>query len=136
MIAIVDCNTGNIRSVTNALARVGYSDWVYTDGKNLLASADKVILPGVGEGADTEEFLRAVALSVENMQDCRKTRLFRWYYCYFLLSPTSKGTRTDTPHFIRSVRLGYIRSLNDCQSRCGISVHPASAKARARGKAM
>ena len=64
MIAIVDCNTGNIRSVTNALARVCYTDWVYTDDKHLLASADKVILQGVGEGADTEDFLRTVALSV------------------------------------------------------------------------
>jgi len=64
VIAIVDCNTGNIRSVTNALARVCYTDWVYTDDKHLLASADKVILQGVGEGADTEDFLRTVALSV------------------------------------------------------------------------
>lgn len=51
MIAIVDYDTGNIRSVTNALARVGCTDWVYTDDKQLLASADKVILPGVGEAS-------------------------------------------------------------------------------------
>ena len=51
MIAIVNYDTGNIRSVTNALARVGCTDWVYTDDKYLLTTADKVILPGVGEAS-------------------------------------------------------------------------------------
>ena len=51
MIAIVNYDTGNIRSVTNALARVGCTDWVYTDDKCLLTTADKVILPGVGEAS-------------------------------------------------------------------------------------
>ena len=51
MIAIVNYDTGNIRSVTNALARVGCTEWVYTDDKALLALADKVILPGVGEAS-------------------------------------------------------------------------------------
>jgi glutamine amidotransferase len=51
MIAIVNYDTGNIRSVANALARVGCTDWVYTDDKQLLTIADKVILPGVGEAS-------------------------------------------------------------------------------------
>jgi glutamine amidotransferase len=51
MIAIVNYDTGNIRSVANALARVGCTDWVYTDDKHLLTIADKVILPGVGEAS-------------------------------------------------------------------------------------
>ena len=51
MIAIVNYDTGNIRSVTNALARVGCTDWVYTDDKRLLTTANKVILPGVGEAS-------------------------------------------------------------------------------------
>lgn len=51
MIAIVNYDTGNIRSVTNALARVGCTEWIYTDDKTLLAQADKVILPGVGEAS-------------------------------------------------------------------------------------
>ena len=51
MIAIVNYDTGNIRSVTNALTRVGCTDWVYTDDKQILATADKVILPGVGEAS-------------------------------------------------------------------------------------
>lgn len=51
MIAIVNYDTGNIRSVTNAMARVGCTDWIYTDNKAVLANADKVILPGVGEAS-------------------------------------------------------------------------------------
>ena len=51
MIAIVNYDTGNIRSVTNALGRVGCTEWIYTDDKALLAQADKVILPGVGEAS-------------------------------------------------------------------------------------
>ena len=51
MIAIVNYDTGNIRSVANALARVGCTDWVYTDDKATIAAADKVILPGVGEAS-------------------------------------------------------------------------------------
>ena len=51
MIAIVNYDTGNIRSVANALHRVGCSEWVYTDDKTLLQQADKVILPGVGEAS-------------------------------------------------------------------------------------
>ena len=51
MLAIVNYDTGNIRSVINALGRVGCTDWVYTDDKSILARADKVILPGVGEAS-------------------------------------------------------------------------------------
>ena len=51
MIAIVNYDTGNICSVTNALKRVGCTDWVYTDDKVILSQADKVILPGVGEAS-------------------------------------------------------------------------------------
>ena len=51
MIAIVNYDTGNIRSVINALSRVGCTEWVYTDDKTLLAQADKVLLPGVGEAS-------------------------------------------------------------------------------------
>ena len=51
MVAVVNYDTGNIRSVTNALRRVGCTEWVYTDDKAVLSQADKVILPGVGEAS-------------------------------------------------------------------------------------
>jgi imidazole glycerol-phosphate synthase subunit HisH len=48
MIAIIKYNAGNIRSVQNSVSRLGY-DSVITDRKDDIISAEKVILPGVGE---------------------------------------------------------------------------------------
>lgn len=56
-IAIIDYNAGNIRSVENALRRLGV-DPVITADKQLISEADKVIFPGVGEAATTMSFLR------------------------------------------------------------------------------
>lgn len=56
-IAIIDYNAGNIRSVENALRRLGVEP-VITADKQLISEADKVIFPGVGEAATTMSFLR------------------------------------------------------------------------------
>lgn len=48
MIVIVDYQTGNVRSVLNAVKRVGYDALISSDAK-VIRSADKVILPGVGD---------------------------------------------------------------------------------------
>jgi glutamine amidotransferase len=48
MIAIIDYNAGNTGSVQNALDRLGYQSLV-TSNAEVIANADKVILPGVGE---------------------------------------------------------------------------------------
>lgn len=50
MIAIVKYNAGNIRSVQNALTRLGYDSEV-TDDPLKIQSAEKVIFPGVGEAS-------------------------------------------------------------------------------------
>ncbi|MFI3321751.1 MAG: imidazole glycerol phosphate synthase subunit HisH [Rikenellaceae bacterium] len=47
MIAIIDYNTGNLRSVENILKRIG-SEYVITSDAAVIASADRVLLPGVG----------------------------------------------------------------------------------------
>ena len=47
MTAIVDYDAGNIKSVENALSRLG-ADYVLTDEPAALRAADRVILPGVG----------------------------------------------------------------------------------------
>ena len=57
MIAIVKYNAGNIKSVENALLRLGY-DCVITDDKKILLEADKVIFPGVGEAGSAMTYLR------------------------------------------------------------------------------
>lgn len=57
MIAILKYNAGNIRSVENALLRLGYSP-VISDDAGVLASAEKVIIPGVGEASSAMRYLR------------------------------------------------------------------------------
>lgn len=50
MIAIIDYDTGNLRSVCNALERIG-AEYCLTDKPAVIAQADRVLLPGVGEAS-------------------------------------------------------------------------------------
>jgi glutamine amidotransferase len=54
---IVKYNAGNVISVTNALRRLGVEPEI-TDDPEKLASADKVIFPGVGEASTAMNYLR------------------------------------------------------------------------------
>ena len=63
MIAIVDYDAGNIRSVLNALKRVGASDYVLTADREQLRAASHVILPGVGEASTAMQALRDAGLA-------------------------------------------------------------------------
>lgn len=56
MIAIVKYNAGNIRSVQNALTRLGYDSEV-TDDPLKIQSAEKVIFPGVGEASSAMKYI-------------------------------------------------------------------------------
>jgi len=55
-IAVVKYNSGNVRSVANALKRLGVNA-VLTDDPGKLRSADKVIFPGVGEASSAMAYL-------------------------------------------------------------------------------
>jgi len=57
MIAILKYNAGNIRSVQNALNRLGYKS-IITDDPSELSGAEKVIFPGVGEASSAIHYLR------------------------------------------------------------------------------
>ena len=57
MIAIIKYNAGNIRSVQNAVTRLGYNS-VITDEKDEIHKADKVIFPGVGEASSAMRYLK------------------------------------------------------------------------------
>jgi len=57
MIAVIKYNAGNIRSVQNAITRLGFKS-VITDDKEEILNADKVILPGVGEAGSAMRYLR------------------------------------------------------------------------------
>ncbi len=61
-VAVVRYNAGNIRSVINALHRIGVEPMV-TDDAAELAAADRVIFPGQGEAANTMAYLRASGLA-------------------------------------------------------------------------
>ena len=57
MIAILKYNAGNIQSVKNAVNRLGFES-IVTDLDEELLTADKVIIPGVGEAASAMKYLR------------------------------------------------------------------------------
>ena len=61
MIAIVDYKMGNLRSVENALKRLG-AEFCVTSDADVIRSADRVLLPGVGNAAEAMENLRAAGL--------------------------------------------------------------------------
>lgn len=51
MIAIIDYGMGNIRSLGNALDRLG-AQWILTPEHNVIREASHVILPGVGNASE------------------------------------------------------------------------------------
>ena len=57
MIAVVKYNAGNIRSVLNALNRLGVEP-VLTDDAETLRKAERVLFPGQGEAATAMAYLR------------------------------------------------------------------------------
>ena len=61
MIAIIDYNTGNLRSVVNAVRRAG-AEYVLTADPRIIERADRVLLPGVGEASSAMANLRATGL--------------------------------------------------------------------------
>src|SRR5690554_3377402 len=60
-IAIIKYNAGNIRSVSFALERLGYTPDITSNHKTI-RKADKVIFPGVGEASTTMAFLKQEGL--------------------------------------------------------------------------
>lgn len=57
MIAIIDYDAGNIRSVENAFNYIG-QETVVTRDKDIILNADKVVLPGVGSFGDAMDKLK------------------------------------------------------------------------------
>lgn len=57
MIVIIKYNAGNIRSVQNAVNRLGYES-IITDNPTKIKAASKVIFPGVGEASSAMQYLK------------------------------------------------------------------------------
>ncbi|GHC49540.1 imidazole glycerol phosphate synthase subunit HisH [Ulvibacter litoralis] len=73
MIAIIKYNAGNVRSVQNALTKLGYES-VITDNRETILSADKVIFPGVGEASSAMNYLKEKGLD-KTILDIKKPML-------------------------------------------------------------
>ena len=70
MIAIIDYKMGNLRSVDNALKRLG-AEFCVTADPAVIRAADKVLLPGVGNAAEAMHNLREAGL-VEVIRSLRR----------------------------------------------------------------
>lgn len=66
MIAIINYGAGNLRSVINAVTRLGYEPKVTGSSADIF-NAQAVILPGVGAGGDVMESLKKLGL-IESIQ--------------------------------------------------------------------
>lgn len=62
MIAIIDYGMGNLRSVQKGFEHAGVADAAVTASASLVASADGIVLPGVGAFRDAAAHLRASGL--------------------------------------------------------------------------
>ncbi|CDN31574.1 Imidazole glycerol phosphate synthase amidotransferase subunit [Mucinivorans hirudinis] len=62
MITIVDYDTGNLRSVENALRKLG-AQYRLSSSAQEISVAEKILLPGVGEAATAMEKLRERSLA-------------------------------------------------------------------------
>lgn len=61
MIAIIDYDMGNLRSVENAISRAG-AEFTVTSDPSVITGAGKVLLPGVGNAAEAMAKLREKGL--------------------------------------------------------------------------
>lgn len=61
LIAVIDYGAGNLRSVGNALAKLGYEAKITTTAADI-ASAQAVIFPGVGAAGETMKHLTGLGL--------------------------------------------------------------------------
>jgi glutamine amidotransferase len=63
VIAIIDHGAGNLRSVANAITKLGYHPRVTNDPGEVLDAAAAVILPGVGAAANTMNSLEKLGMT-------------------------------------------------------------------------
>ena len=92
MIAVVDYGAGNLRSVTNALVKLGYQPKV-TSEPDVVLKATAVIFPGVGAAADAVDNLRRSGMDEAIKEVIRNGKPF-FAVCVgmqVLLSSTEEG---------------------------------------------
>ncbi|MBL0923269.1 MAG: imidazole glycerol phosphate synthase subunit HisH [Sphingomonadaceae bacterium] len=67
-LALIDYGAGNLHSVHNALKAAGADDVVVTADPDVVANADRIVLPGVGAFAHCMGALSAISGMVEAME--------------------------------------------------------------------
>jgi len=75
MIVIIDYGMGNLKSVQNAFAKVGYKT-VITDNPNLIKKAGAIVLPGVGAFRDAIKSLKDKKIDEELIEATRRSKPF------------------------------------------------------------
>jgi len=70
MIALIDYSAGNTASVANVLKELK-ADFILTNDKNEIETADKIILPGVGEASSAMKRLNELRL-VSIVKSCKQ----------------------------------------------------------------
>lgn len=71
MIAIIDYGVGNIFSLKSSFGKIG-TDAVLTSDTNIIKTADKIVLPGVGAFGDAAEKLKKSGLFECIKEECKK----------------------------------------------------------------
>ncbi len=66
--ALIDYGAGNLHSVHNALKAAGAADVVVTADPDVVAKADRIVLPGVGAFAHCFEALSAINGMIDSME--------------------------------------------------------------------
>jgi glutamine amidotransferase len=108
VIAIVDYGAGNLRSVTNAIAKLGYQAKITSSPVEVL-NAQAVILPGVGAAADTVKSLKALGLASPICQLIAEGRPF--FGVCVGLQVLFAGTEEGGRHECLGVIAGRVRRL-------------------------
>ena len=78
-VAIIDYGSGNLRSATKAFERASRgagvnADILLTDKAEVVASADRIVLPGVGAYADCKAGLAAVPGMIDALRDAVESK--------------------------------------------------------------
>ncbi len=68
LVALIDYGSGNLRSAQKALARAGAGDVAVTNDPDVVARAERIVLPGVGAFADCMNGVKAIPGMVEALQ--------------------------------------------------------------------
>ena len=89
MIAIIKYNAGNIRSVQNAITRLGFAS-IITDDAEEIRKAEKVIFPGVGEASSAMNYLQKKGLD-EVIKDLKQPVLGICLGLQLLCSKSEEG---------------------------------------------